>query len=154
MRSSGNNNHHFKLLFKTTILSIVLQLLPFPTFLETIMPLWSVVLFSFWLIFYGRDFPLLAAVVVGLVTDIFVGDILGQNALALLVVAFLLLKIKHNFTMSSIIGQQVLILIISLLFLFVYLGVNLLVTGFTIKGIYFIPAITTALIWIVFYFRK
>jgi rod shape-determining protein MreD len=152
MQSSYNN--HFRLLFKTTILSIILQLLPFPSFLETIMPLWSVVFFSFWLVFYSREFPLFAAVVVGLITDIFIGDIFGQNALALLVVALLLLKIKHSFVMSSIVGQQLLILIISLLFLFVYLGVNLLISGFTIKGIYFIPAITTAIMWIVFYFKK
>lgn len=148
------NNPSLKLLLKLTVLSLILQILPIPYTLVFFMPLWSLLFFSYWLIFHSKEYPLLSAVIIGIITDVFLGDILGQNALALLVSSFFLLKIKHNFIMSSIIGQQFLILITSFLFIISYLSVDLFVYGSNINWVLFFSSISSAVIWFGFWLKK
>ena len=151
-----NNSLHssFKLLFKLTVLSIILQIIPIPYSLNFFMPLWSLLFFSYWLVFHSKEYPLLSAIIVGVITDIFLGDILGQHALSLLISSFFLLYIRHNFIMSSIVGQQILILITSFLFLISYLSVDLFVHSSTINWSLFLSSISTAIIWFIFWLKK
>jgi rod shape-determining protein MreD len=72
--------------------TLALVSLPLPDLLTPFRPPWVALAVIYWVMMSPRDFGLGSAWLVGLMLDIFQGGLLGQNALALTVIAFLTLR--------------------------------------------------------------
>jgi rod shape-determining protein MreD len=72
--------------------TLALVSLPLPDLLTPFRPPWVALAVIYWVMMSPREFGLSSAWLVGLMLDIFQGGLLGQNALALTVIAFLTLR--------------------------------------------------------------
>ena len=143
-----NKPRHFLLLLGLMALSWLLQSIPLPAWLRDFMPLWSVILFAYWLMFYCSGFALLSAFFAGLLVDVLFADILGQNALAFVVMSGFLLKIKQSFMAAGMMGQQGFIFLASLIYTLFHSAVYIVAYDLIVPWTNFMPAFSSALVWL------
>ena len=103
------------LLTKITIIALIIGAISLPSILETISPFWMLIFFIYWIIYTNTKALYLFALILGLLTDILQGSILGQNALALLISSAFIFNVKKSFYVSNLTTQQVYIFIASLI---------------------------------------
>src|SRR5262249_60325789 len=71
------------------VLTLALSLVPLPHAISSFRPDWVAVVLLFWSLTAPRRFSLLTAFWMGIVLDTLTGSLLGQHALALLVIVYL-----------------------------------------------------------------
>ena len=71
----------------------------------------------------------LLAFILGLLTDILQGSILGQNALALLISSAFIFNVKKSFYVSNLTTQQVYVFFASLIYLIPLILTHLVIQG-------------------------
>ena len=74
------------------IAAIALEVVPLPDFLQPVRPPLPAMVLIYWAMMWPERFGLIAAFTLGICLDILHGQLLGQNALALCVVAYLTLR--------------------------------------------------------------
>ncbi|MGI9307899.1 MAG: rod shape-determining protein MreD [Gammaproteobacteria bacterium] len=74
------------------LLAIILEVLPLPDTLELLRPPFPAIVVIYWTMMWPNRFGIGAAWLTGLVLDILHGSILGQNALALSIIAYITLR--------------------------------------------------------------
>jgi rod shape-determining protein MreD len=73
-------------------IAIVLEIVPLPALLQGLRPPFAAMVMIYWVLMWPERIGLFIAFCLGLCLDVLHGQLLGQNALALLVVAFLTLR--------------------------------------------------------------
>lgn len=81
--------HDWLLPFMTIIAALALSVLPLPAAVASFRPDWVALVLLYWSLVSPRRFGLLAAFWTGLALDTLNGALLGQHALALLVIVYL-----------------------------------------------------------------
>ncbi|HUL83341.1 MAG TPA: rod shape-determining protein MreD, partial [Gammaproteobacteria bacterium] len=71
------------------VLTVALALIPLPRAISAFRPDWVAVVLLYWSLTAPRRFSLLTAFWMGIVLDTLSGSLLGQHALALLVIVYL-----------------------------------------------------------------
>ena len=135
------------LLLKISLIALIVNSISFPQFIEIISPFWILIFYIYWLIYSENKAAYIVALLLGLILDISQGDILGQNAVALILSSAVILRVKKSFYVSNITTQQIYIFMASLVYL-----VALLITQITMLGINFdwlilFAPITSSIIW-------
>jgi rod shape-determining protein MreD len=142
---TGKNDNF--LLLKISLIALIVNAISLPQFIEIISPFWILIFYIYWLIYSETKAAYIVALLLGLILDIFQGDILGQNALALILSSAVIMRVKKSFYVSNITTQQIYIFMASLVYL-----VTLLITQITMLGINFdwlilFAPITSSIIW-------
>ena len=142
---TGKNDN--LLLLKISLIALIVNAISLPQFIEIISPFWILIFYIYWLIYSENKAAYIVALLLGLTLDISQGDILGQNALALILSSAVILRVKNSFYVSNITTQQIYIFMASLVYL-----VTLLITQITMLGINFdwlilFAPITSSIIW-------
>lgn len=135
-------------LIKITLLALIINELPLPGIILQVSPFWLLLFFTYWLTYFGTQGRFFIALILGILIDILHGDILGQNALALILSAAFIVKVRQSLTVSNITTQQIYILTAS----GIYLIVLLLVHGLSNQSFDFnyyllFTPLTSALLW-------
>jgi rod shape-determining protein MreD len=71
----------------TMLLALILQALPLPTWLEAVRPSFVGIVVIYWGIYAPHAGGIFAPWLAGLALDVFKGEVLGQNALAIALVS-------------------------------------------------------------------
>ena len=74
------------------LLAIAAQLMPWPDYLAPLRPPWTTMAVIYWALMWPGRFGIVSALLVGLVLDVGLGSLLGQHALALCVVTYVVLR--------------------------------------------------------------
>lgn len=135
----------------TVIAGMVLAVLPMPDFvppeLGFLRPDWVAMVLVYWLIALPHRVGILSAWATGLIVDVLLGSLLGQHALAYVIIAYIALNLYQRLRMFTV-WQQALVL-------FALLGLNQLI-NFWIENIagdaewrmwYLMPALAGAFLW-------
>ena len=135
------------LLLKISLIALIVNAISLPQFMEIISPFWILIFYVYWLIYSENKAAYIVALLLGLILDISQGDILGQNALALILSSTVIIRVKKSFYVSNITTQQIYIFMASLVYL-----IALLITQITILDINFdwlilFAPITSSIIW-------
>ena len=135
------------LLLKISLIALIVNAISLPHFMEIISPFWILIFYVYWLIYSENKAAYIVALLLGLILDISQGDILGQNALALILSSAVIIRVKKSFYVSNITTQQIYIFMASLVYL-----IALLITQITILDINFdwlilFAPITSSIIW-------
>lgn len=132
----------------TLLLGLILSIVPMPAFFETARPLWLALLLSYWTLYLPHRIGMTSAWICGLAMDILYGSLLGQNALVLALVSFLIQILQHRLRVFPI-WQQCLVLLILLglaqllhLWLYVLAGNRPPSTL-----LYLLPVLVSTLLW-------
>jgi len=79
--------------------AVMLQLVQLPDFLAAARPLWLPLMISYWALTEPRVSTLFGGFVLGVIADVLFGTVLGQHALGLVLVAYLVQKLRTLFYM-------------------------------------------------------
>ncbi len=135
------------LLLKISLIALIVNAISLPQLIEYISPFWILIFYAYWLVYSENKAAYIVALLLGLILDISQGDILGQNALALILSSAVILRVKKSFYVSNITTQQIYIFMASLVYLIALLitQITMLVANFDWL-ILFAP-ITSSIIW-------
>jgi rod shape-determining protein MreD len=75
------------------LLALVAELLPLPAALQPLRPAWTTMVVIYWCLMWPGRFGVFTAFLFGLVVDVAHGSLLGQHALSLSLVAYLVLRL-------------------------------------------------------------
>lgn len=139
------------LIFVSLCLAFVLSIVYLPSQIQFWRPDWTALVVLFWVFLAPHKIGIFFAWTVGIMQDVLEGAVLGMNALAFAVMAYLLVSMYQRFKLFPLIQQSFMI--------FMLIGIDLMichliksVTGVSASGfVYLYPAITSAAIWPFFY---
>jgi rod shape-determining protein MreD len=100
----------------SVLLALILQALPLPTWLEAVRPSFVGIVVIYWAIYAPHAGGIFAPWLAGLALDLFKGDVLGQNALAIVLVAYITMSLHQRLRNQTLIQQS--------LFVFAMLTLN------------------------------
>ena len=140
-------NSSLILLTKITIIALIVGAISLPSVLEIVSPFWMLVFFIYWIIYTDSKALYFYALILGLLTDMLQGSILGQNALALLFSSAFIFNVKKSFYVSNLTTQQVYIFIASIIYLIVLILTHIAIQGFDFSWLILLSAFTGSIIW-------
>jgi rod shape-determining protein MreD len=133
------------------LLAMVLAIVPMPYFVPAelgyLRPDWVALVMTYWIIALPHRVGIMTAWFIGFIMDILLGSLLGQHALAFVVIAYVAASLYQRLRMFSV-WQQALVV-------FAILGINELINFWaeSIAGLtkwstwHLLPALTGALLW-------
>lgn len=136
-----------RFLMLSFFMAIILTVYPLPPELLWYRPQWIVLFFVFWMMLVPEKVGMVSAWFVGILLDSLQGAVLGQHALALSVVAYMMFIFYRRVRMYSILQQMVVVFFITLLYQALCLWVESLWHGDSYDIRMILPALTTAVIW-------
>ena len=142
---TGKNDN--LLLLKISLIALIVNAISLPQFIEIISPFWILIFYIYWLIYSKNKAAYIVALLLGLILDISQGDILGQNAVALILSSAVILRVKKSFYVSNITTQQIYVFIASIVYLAALLITQMTMLGTNIDLLILFAPITTSIIW-------
>jgi rod shape-determining protein MreD len=134
-------------MFVSTVIALVLTVLPLPTYADLFRPSFLVLTVLYWSVAAPRAGGVGLGWFSGLLLDVFQGPVLGQHAMALSVVSYITAR-EHQKIRSKPLFQQSLIIFAALAF---YEGVVFAIDGWTghplTSPLRWIHCATGAIIW-------
>jgi len=103
----------------TLLIGLILQVLPLPLWLSSVRPSFIALVVVYWAIYSPHAGGIFAPFLAGLALDVFKGEVLGQNALAAITVAYVAMSLHQRLRNQTLVQQS--------LFAFAMLFVNQLI---------------------------
>jgi len=129
------------------LLAMMLTSLPLPESVIIYRPDWLALVLIYWCMAIPGRIGIFTGWILGLTLDVMYGSLLGQNAMALSIIAYLVNVLHLRVRMFPLWQQSVLVFLL----IIVHLAINAWVRGvsgqFNITWTYWMPALTSALIW-------
>jgi rod shape-determining protein MreD len=148
MGSKFNKHHGGWIILGTLVLAALFTVLPLPDWLEAYRPEWVALVVIYWVVALPDRIGLFSAWITGFFMDVLEGSLLGLNALALALVAYLALSLYQRMRMFTAIQQSSTILIL--------VGIHQLLSFWVLTAnsqntapnlIFMISALSSAIIW-------
>lgn len=133
------------------IIAFLLTTIPLPGWLADWRPAWVVMMVIYWCIVLPERVGVAIAWVLGLLLDVYIGTLLGQNALGLSVIAYLTLRLHKQIRIFPPLQQSVLICIYLLLFQFFTLWVRGITGVPPQHWTFWAPVLSSMLLWPIFF---
>lgn len=134
-------------IFKTTLIALVLTLLPLPSWLAIIRPEFLVLTVLYWSIQAPSSGGIGLGWLAGLVLDAFQGPVLGEHALAMALVAYLGVHEHQKIRTKPLLQQSLVVFAVLVLYEFVLFAVDGWSGHPLVTPLRWVPAATGALIW-------
>lgn len=144
---ADRGGHGYGIIILTFLAAYILAILPLPPWLQWGRPEWVALALIYWSIALPERVGIFTGLVLGVGLDVLEGAVLGQNALALMVVALLSLILYQRLRVYSL-GQQTGVV-------FILVGINQLICQWVqnLQGVgasslsFLLPAVSSALLW-------
>jgi len=137
----------FRIVIPTLIVALMLQMWPLPQWLEYARPEWVVLAMLYWALAMPEQVGVTVAWVVGLFLDVSQGAIIGQHAVGLVIIVFVINTQYQRIRVFSLAQQALVVLLLLLIKQLLVLWVSGMVGQAPDIGLYFLPALTGAIVW-------
>ena len=118
-----------------------------PQFMEIGRPLWLALFLTYWVLALPHRVGMASAWCVGLLADVLNGSLLGQNALILTLITFLVMTLHQRLRMFPMWQQSTVLLVVFGLAQLVQLWLNALTGSRPPTLAFILPAVVSALLW-------
>ena len=118
-----------------------------PRFMEIGRPLWLALFLTYWILALPHRVGMATAWCVGLLADVLNGSLLGQNALILTLITFLVMTLHQRLRMFPMWQQSTVLLVVFGLAQLVQLWLNALTGSRPPTLAFILPALVSALLW-------
>ncbi|HET7809294.1 MAG TPA: rod shape-determining protein MreD [Steroidobacteraceae bacterium] len=108
----------------TVLLALILQVLPLPDWLSAVRPSFIALVVIYWGIYAPHAGGIFAPWLAGLGLDVFKGDVLGQNALAIALVAYIAMSFHQRLRNQTLVQQSLFVFAVMTLNEFVVWGIE------------------------------
>tara|TARA_B110000046_G_scaffold131656_1_gene138193 strand:- start:482 stop:967 length:486 start_codon:yes stop_codon:yes gene_type:complete len=144
MKKSKKGNQIIAMSF---IVAIMLTALPLPDWAVNWRPDWVVVVLIYWCMAVPDRIGIFIAWFLGLLLDVQQGNVLGQNALGMILIALLTINSYQRMRTYPLLQQAVLVCFYLLLYKLVMLLILICMGLNKSDWTYWMPAITSMLLW-------
>lgn len=133
----------------TFVLAIILEIIPLPSFLLWIRPEWVILALVYWTLVLSDKVGLSAAFLLGLLMDLLMGSLLGQHALAYVVITYFIIRFCTQIRFFPLWQQTLTIFLVVftyqsfLFFMRQFVGLEQV----TATWLYWLPSFVSALLW-------
>lgn len=134
-------------IWATLLLALLLSVAPLLPFMEVGRPLWLALFLSYWVLAVPHRIGMVGAWSLGLVLDVLNGTLLGQNALILTLITFLVMSLQRRLQMFPMWQQSLVLLVVFGLAQLVQLWLNALTGNRPPTLTFVLPALISALLW-------
>jgi rod shape-determining protein MreD len=131
----------------TFLVGLLLTISPLPQFMEVLRPMWLALLMAFWSLELPQKIGMTTAWLLGLCIDVLYGTYLGQNALILTLITFLVLSLQQRMRTFPMWQQSLIILVVFGLAQLVQLWLSALTGNRQPTLALLLPALVSALLW-------
>lgn len=128
-------------------LALLLSVATLPKFMEVGRPLWLALILTYWVLALPHRVGMTTAWCVGLLADVLNGTLLGQNAVIVTLVTFLVLSLHQRLRMFPMWQQSMVLLVVFGLAQLVQLWLNALTGSRPPTLAFVLPALVSALLW-------
>lgn len=128
-------------------LALLLSVASMPGFMEVGRPLWLALFLTYWVLALPYRVGMTTAWCIGLLADVLNGTLLGQNALILTLITFLVLSLHQRLRMFPMWQQSIVLLVVFGLAQLVQLWLNALTGSRPPTLAFVLPALVSALLW-------
>jgi rod shape-determining protein MreD len=118
-----------------------------PQFMDSGRPLWLALFLTYWVLALPHRVGMATAWSVGLLADVLNGSLLGQNALILTLITFLVMTLHQRLRMFPMWQQSTVLLVVFGLAQLVQLWLNALTGSRPPTLAFILPALVSALLW-------
>lgn len=118
-----------------------------PDYLAYARPHWVALVLFYWIISLPHRFGLITAWISGLILDVLQGGLLGQQALAFLVIAYFAASSYQRMRMFSVWQQAIIIFAAMLVAELILFVIDFITMDRAWKYLYLLPSIVSALLW-------
>ncbi|MDZ7889794.1 MAG: rod shape-determining protein MreD [Pseudomonas sp.] len=143
----GPRSRNLWVIWVSFALALLLSVAPMPAFMETGRPLWLALFMTAWTLALPHRVGMTTAWVLGLAADVLYGTLLGQNALILTFITFLVLSLHQRLRMFPMWQQSLVLLVVFGLAQLVQLWLNALTGNRPPTLLFILPALVSALLW-------
>lgn len=137
-------------IWTSLLVALLLSITPLPLSLMAFRPLWVALVFIYWSLFLPHRVSMIAAFIFGILLDVMVNSLLGQNSLILVLTVYITLLFQHKIRPQPIIRQTIMITVILMLGqiiqLWIYALTGIYPSNFSIFD-YLFPIFTSAFLW-------
>ena len=143
----GPRSRNLWVIWVSFALALLLSVAPMPAFMEIGRPLWLALFLTAWTLALPHRVGMTTAWVLGLAADVLYGTLLGQNALILTFITFLVLSLHQRLRMFPMWQQSLVLLVVFGLAQLVQLWLNALTGNRPPTLLFILPALVSALLW-------
>jgi rod shape-determining protein MreD len=129
------------------IVALFLTLLPLPLWFENARPEWIVLVLLFWIIMFPHRVNVGVAWMVGLLLDAFNDTLLGEHALALVVVAYVASTMSRRLRVSELWQQTISVLLLLLLYHMILFWIQGMIGQPVSASWFWLSAASSAILW-------
>ncbi len=128
-------------------LALLLSVATLPKFMEIGRPLWLALFLTYWVLALPQRVGMTTAWCIGLLADVLNGTLLGQNALILTLITFLVLSLHQRLRMFPMWQQSMVLMVVFGLAQLLHLWLNALTGSRPPTLAFVLPALVSALFW-------
>jgi len=139
--------NNLKVAILTTFVAFMLTIMPLPEWAIEFRPDWVTLVVIFWAMALPARTGVIIAWFAGLMLDVSHGAILGQNALGLVLVIYIVHIQHQRLRVASLVQQAIVIFFLLLLKQLIVLWVSGIVGHAPHTWLFFMPCLTGALLW-------
>ncbi|SHL13760.1 rod shape-determining protein MreD [Phytopseudomonas punonensis] len=134
-------------IWASLIVALLLSVSTLPRFMEIGRPLWLALFLTYWVLAVPHRIGMTSAFCFGLLADVLNGTLLGQNALILTLITFLVLSLHQRLRMFPMWQQSMVLLVVFGVAQLVQLWLNALTGNRPPTLTFVLPALVSALLW-------
>ena len=139
--------HNGWLIWASYLVGLLLSVAPMPGFMEVGRPLWLAMFITYWILAVPQRVSMTVTWLLGLAMDVLYGVLLGQHALTLTLIAFLMLTLQQRVRKFPLWQQSLVLLVVFGLAQLVQLWLNALAGNRPPTLAFLLPALVSALLW-------
>ncbi|HEY5703280.1 MAG TPA: rod shape-determining protein MreD [Gammaproteobacteria bacterium] len=129
------------------IVALMMTALPLPEWAANWRPAWVAMVLIYWCMALPNKVNIGVAWTAGIIMDVLQGTLLGQNALGLVLLAFITIKVHQRIRMFPLTQQALFVMVLILLYQLMSLWVRGLMGVPPRTWTYWTPALTSMVLW-------
>lgn len=135
------------IIFITFVVALVLTMIPLPDWGEALRPEWVAMVTIYWCIALPHRVGVFIAWMVGLLLDVASGALLGQNAIAMALIAYLAIKLHLRIRLFPLWQQAMSILVLIALYQMLTLWIKGMIGATTQGWTYWLHSVSSMFFW-------
>lgn len=142
-----STQNSFFLILTTLIVAFLLTLLPMPGWAVWLRPAWVLMILIYWAMMDPERINVGIAWIVGIFLDVLEGTLLGEHALALTLVVYIVVRMYSRLRMFPLIQQGMSIFLLVLLYQFILFCIQGFLGALPSSWLYWSSSLTSMLLW-------
>lgn len=142
----ANSTNGF-LIFISIFAALLLTLLPMPDWTVWLRPAWILLILIYWTMENPYAVNVGVAWLIGIILDVLNGTLLGEHALALTLVIYMMARMQSRVRMFSLLQQGLIIFLLVLFYQIIIYSIQGFLGNAPHEWLYWMSSVTSMLLW-------